>query len=223
MIRSFVYFFMSLPGVFVLGFLDSAFFFTLPLGIDAAVVLLAGRRGAYVWLAPLLATAGSIAGAALTYWVGMKIGEAGLDHYASKPWVARIKRRLKGSAITLAALDLVPPPFPFSVFVLGAGAAKVDPRTFFVTLVCCRILRFGVEALLGLRYGHYALKWIESETVERVVAGAVVAAIAAGLISLVRLRRRRPPTEGGSTGRGKRPGARSPRKNPSRVFSPSSR
>ena len=223
MIRAFVYFFLSLPGVFVLGFLDSAFFFTLPLGIDAAVVTLAARRGVYVWLAPLLATAGSMVGALLTYWVGMKIGEAGLDHYASKPWLERVKRRLKGSAITLAALDLVPPPFPFSAFVLGAGAVKVDRRRFFVTLACCRLFRFGVEALLGLRYGHYALKWIESETVERVVAGVVIAAIAAGLISLSRLRRRHRTTGGGSSGPGTRPGARSPRKNPFRVFSPSSR
>lgn len=223
MIHSFVYFFLSLPGVFVLGFLDSAFFFTLPFGIDAAIVTLAGRRAVYVWLAPLLATAGSILGAAVTYWVGMKIGEAGLHHYASKRWIERVKQKLKGSAVTLAALDLLPPPFPFSAFVLGAGAVKVDRRKFFVTLACCRLLRFGVEALLGLRYGHYALKWIESETVERVVAGVVIVAIAAGLISLVRLRRRHRTTAGGSTGRGTRPGARSPRKNPFRVFSPSSR
>jgi membrane protein YqaA with SNARE-associated domain len=222
MIRSFVHFFLSLPGVFVLGFLDSAFFFTLPLGIDAAVVTLAGRRGVFVWLAPLLATAGSIVGAALTYWVGMKIGEAGLGHYTSKRWLARINQRLKGSAATLAALDLIPPPFPFSVFVLGAGAVKVDRRKFFVTLVCCRVVRFGGEALLGWRYGHYALKWIESDTVERVVAGAVLAAIAAGLISLGRLHRRHRPRASGSTGRGKRPGARSPRKNPFRV-APNSR
>ncbi|HET9833331.1 MAG TPA: hypothetical protein VFP91_16530, partial [Vicinamibacterales bacterium] len=144
-------------------------------------------------------------------------------HYASKRWLTRVERSLKGSAMTLAALDLLPPPFPFSVFVLGAGAAKVDRRTFFVTLACCRMVRFGGEALLGLRYGRYALKWIESETVERVVAGVVVIAIAAGLISLGRLRRRHRTTAAGSAGRGKRPGARSPRKNPFRVFSPSSR
>jgi len=223
MIHAFVQFFLSLPGVLVLGFLDAAFFFTLPLGIDAAVVTLAGRRAAYVWLAPLLATMGSLAGAALTYWAGRKLGDAGLRHYASKRWLTRVERRLKGSAMTLAALDLLPPPFPFSVFVLGAGAAKVDRRTFFVTLACCRLLRFGVDALLGLRYGRYALKWIQSETVERVVAGVVVFAIAAGLFSLVRLRRRHRTTASGPTGGGTRPGERSPLKSLFRVFSPSSR
>ena len=222
MIHGFVHFFVSLPGVFVLALLDSTFFFTLPLGIDAAVALLGARRGVFVWLTPLLATAGSLVGAVITYWTGMKIGEAGLDHFASKPWVARVRRRLKGSAVTLAALDLIPPPFPFSVFVLGAGAAKVDRRRFFVTLACCRIARFDAEALLGFRYGSAALQWIESEAVERMVAVMIVVAIAAGLISLGRLRRGR-VTEAGSGRRGTRPAAPFPPTNRSRASSPSSR
>ena len=191
MIHGFVHFFLSLPGAFLLGFLDAVFFFTLPLGIDVSIVTLAARRGVYFWMTPLLATAGSLLGAALTYWTGMKIGEAGMRRFASEKWLKRVQKKLKGSAVTLAALDLMPPPFPFSVFVLGAGAAKVDRRKFFVTLAVCRMLRFGLEAVLGLRYGRYALTWIESETVERVVAAIVVLAIAAGLFSLSRLRRDR--------------------------------
>ena len=189
MIRGFVHFFVSLPGLLVLGFLDAAFFFTLPLGIDAVVVTLAAKRGVYFWLTPLLATAGSLAGAALTYWTGMKVGEVGLKRFCPPKWFDRVQARLKGSAVTLAALDLMPPPFPFSAFVLGAGAMKVDRRKFFITLALCRLLRFGVEALLGLRYGGYALMWIESDTVEWVVAGLLTLAIAAGLISLGRLHR----------------------------------
>ena len=187
MIHGFVQFFVSLPGVVLLAALDSTFFFTLPLGIDAVVVTLAARRGLYFWLTPVLATAGSLVGAALTYWTGMKIGEAGLKRFCPPKWFERVQGRLKGSAVTLAALDLMPPPFPFSVFVLGAGAVKVDRRKFFGMLALCRLLRFGVEALLGLRYGRYALNLIESETVEKVVAAIVVLAIAAGLLSLRRL------------------------------------
>lgn len=217
-----LHFFLSLTGTFLLGFLDATFFFTLPLGIDAAIVVLAGRGGIYVWLPPLLATAGSLAGAALTYWIGSKIGDAGMHRFASEKWLKRIRAKLKGSAVTLAVLDLMPPPFPFSAFVLGAGAARVDRKRFFVTLAVVRLFRFGVEALLGLRYGRYALKWVESETVERVVTGIVVLAIAAGLFSLGRLRRRS-ATEAGSGRRGRRPGGPSPRMSRSRAFSPNSR
>jgi len=185
-------FFLSLTGVFMLGLLDATFFFTLPLGIDAAIVVLAAREGVYVWLPTVLATAGSLIGAGITYWTGSKIGDAGMERFASEKRLKRIQEKLKGSAVTLAALDLLPPPFPFSAFVLGAGAAKVDRRQFFVTLAVVRLFRFGVEALLGLRYGHYALKWIESEAVERVVTVLVVLAIAAGVFSLRRLRQSHP-------------------------------
>jgi membrane protein YqaA with SNARE-associated domain len=188
MIHGFVHFFVSLPGVVALAALDSTFFFTLPLGIDAVVVVLAARRGRYFWMTPLLATAGSLVGAALTYWTGMKIGEAGLKYFCSPKRLARIRRRLQGSAATLAALDLMPPPFPFSAFVLGAGAMKVDRRKFFVTLTLCRLLRFGVEAVLGLRYGRRALVWIESDVVERIVAGVVLFALIVSVITLVRFR-----------------------------------
>jgi membrane protein YqaA with SNARE-associated domain len=222
MMHGFVHFFVSLPGLLVLGFLDAAFFFTLPLGIDAVVVMLAARGGVYVWLTPLVAVIGSIAGAALTYWTGEKIGDAGLGRMTSDAWVRRIRRRLRGSAVTLAALDLLPPPFPFSAFVLGAGAVKVDRRKFFATLAICRLFRFGVEALLGLRFGRYALQWIESEAVERIVAVAVVIAIAAGLVSLGRLRRGS-ATAKASAKRRRHPDARSPRPHRSRAFSPSSR
>jgi membrane protein YqaA with SNARE-associated domain len=191
MIHAFVHFFVSLPGVFALAALDSTFFFTLPLGIDAVVVILAARRGVYFWLTPLLATAGSLVGAAVTYWTGMKIGEAGLKHVCPPKRLARLQRRLKGSAATLAALDLMPPPFPFSVFVLGAGAMKVDKRKFFLTLTCCRLVRFGVEAVLGLRYGQRALAWVQSDVAERIVAGVVLLALIVSVISLLRFRFRR--------------------------------
>jgi len=190
MIHAFVHFFVSLPGVVALAALDSTFFFTLPLGIDAAIVILASRRGVYFWLTPLLATAGSLVGAAFTYWTGMKIGETGLTHVLSPKRLQRIQRRLKGSAVTLAALDLMPPPFPFSLFVLGAGAVKVDRRKFFVTLTCCRLLRFGVDAILGLRYGKRALIWLQSDVVERIVAGVVLLALIVSVISLLRFRLR---------------------------------
>jgi membrane protein YqaA with SNARE-associated domain len=191
MIHAFVHFFVSLPGVVALAALDSTFFFTLPLGIDAVVVILAARRGIYFWLTPVLATAGSLVGAALTYWTGMKAGEAGLKHFCSPKRLARIQRRLQGSAVTLAALDLMPPPFPFSVFVLGAGAIKVDRRRFFATLTLCRLLRFGVEAVLGFLYGHRALVWLESDVAERIVAGVVMFALIVSIVSLLRFRFRR--------------------------------
>src|SRR4051812_43055383 len=68
-------------GVFVVAALDSTLFFSLPFGIDAAVVILAARMDRLWWIVPLVATAGSVLGAALTFWMGVKIGENGLERW----------------------------------------------------------------------------------------------------------------------------------------------
>ena len=70
--------FASPAGVVVLAALDSTLFFSLPFGIDGAVIVLAARLHDLWWTVPLLATAGSIAGAALTFWMGATIGDHGL-------------------------------------------------------------------------------------------------------------------------------------------------
>ena len=64
--------FASPVGVVVLAALDSTMFFSLPFGIDAAVIILAARLQTLWWVVPILATFGSVAGAALTFWMGVK-------------------------------------------------------------------------------------------------------------------------------------------------------
>jgi membrane protein YqaA with SNARE-associated domain len=75
-------YFLTPGGLIVLGALDSTFLFFLPLGIDFAVVILAARTPGLFWLYALLATAGSVIGGALTFWVGRKLGEHGLSRPA---------------------------------------------------------------------------------------------------------------------------------------------
>jgi membrane protein YqaA with SNARE-associated domain len=175
--------FTSPAGVFVLAALDSTLFFSLPFGIDAAVVILAARLGAWWWIVPLLATTGSVAGAALTFWMGVKIGEQGLERWVPERRLASIRARVhEKGAIALAILDLIPPPFPFTPFVLAAGALEVTPRTFFVTLTVCRLVRFGFEGVLAIVYGRHILAWLDSEVFHDSVVGFL--AIAAALTAL---------------------------------------
>ena len=182
-------------GVMVLAALDSTVFFSLPFGIDAAVILLAARDRAFAWVVPILATGGSLAGAALTFWMGAKIGENGLERYVSPRRLERIRRRVRNTgALTLAALDLIPPPFPFTPFVLAAGALDVSASRFFITLVLCRLLRFGLEAFLAVSYGDGVLAWLDSDIVQNVISAFIVLALFASAWTIVRLIRatRRP-------------------------------
>ena len=175
-------------GIVVLAALDSTIFFAFPGGIDTAVVILAARGGVFPWIAALLATAGSIGGAALTYWMGVKIGEHGLQRYISESRLTRIRRKVHSAgAIEMAVLDLIPPPFPFTPFILAAGALTVDVMTFFMTLAVCRLIRFGIEALLAALYGRALLTWFESDIFHDIVIALCVLGLALTVVSIARL------------------------------------
>jgi membrane protein YqaA with SNARE-associated domain len=190
--RSFSKWFVTLcatpAGVFILAALDSTIFFSLPFGIDAAVIILAARLKGLWWTVPLLATLGSVGGAALTFWMGVKIGEKGLDRYVPPRRLKKIRARIRDSgAIALAMLDLIPPPFPFTPFVLAAGALEVNPSTFFVTLTVCRILRFGIEAALAATYGDGVLSWLDSDLFQNIVGVLIVVAVVLTALSIANL------------------------------------
>jgi len=178
----------SPAGVVVLAALDSTVFLNLPLGLDAVIVILAARLQHSWWIVPLLASAGSVAGAALSFWMGVKVGEKGLDRYVPPKRLDRIRSRIRNrGAIALAVLDLIPPPFPFTAFVIAAGALEVKPSTFFVTLASCRLLRFGVEAALAATYGKRILAWLESDLFQDIATFLIVVAMALTVWSTVHL------------------------------------
>lgn len=187
--------FASPAGIFILAALDSTLFFSLPFGIDAAVIIVSARSHALAWLVPVIATIGSIVGAALTFWMGKKIGDAGLERFVSEKRLARLRPQIKdGGTIALAVVCLIPPPFPFTPFVLAAGALGVRPAVFFSTMVIMRLLRFGIEALLAVAYGQRILAWLQSRLFENVIAVLVVGAVLLSVWSVTKLVRSSRPT-----------------------------
>jgi uncharacterized membrane protein YdjX (TVP38/TMEM64 family) len=87
----------------------------------------------------------------------------------------------------LAALDLIPPPFPFTPFVLAAGALEVKRSTFFIALAVCRLIRFGGEAALAVVYGRRIISWLESDLFQDIVFGCVAIAVVLTILSIIRL------------------------------------
>ena len=181
--------FSSPTGVVVLAALDSTLFFTLPFGIDGAVIACAARaHGAFAIAVPLLATAGSTAGSAFTYWMGAKIGEKGLETHVPQKRLARVRRTLKTSGpLTLAGLDMLPPPFPMTPFVLAAGALKVNLPATVTGLALSRLIRFAVETYFAKRFGQHIITWMESPVVSHVVVACIVFAVAFSVFSIVRI------------------------------------
>jgi membrane protein YqaA with SNARE-associated domain len=184
-------------GVFVLAALDSTVFFSVPFGIDAAVIILAAHNEGAAWVVPLVAAVGSMAGAAATFWMGVKIGDKGLERFVAERRLRPIRHRIEQSgAIALAVADLIPPPFPFTAVVLAAGALEVSPTLFFGTLFVTRLVRFGIEALLAFRFGKQILSWIDSNLVQNVMFALIVIAAGLTLFGLIRLIRPRSASRG---------------------------
>jgi membrane protein YqaA with SNARE-associated domain len=183
--------FLSPAGLFVLAALDSTLFFWFPFGIDAAVIILVVRHPESIWLYPVLATAGSAAGTFVTFWMGRKLDEAGLEHYVSSRRMAAVKKAVrKRGTLAVAALGIIPPPFPFTAFVLAAGALDVDLARFLGALAAVRLLRFGLETLLAARYGASVLSWLNSDVVVTVVTSMIIVAIVVSAVSLYSLMRK---------------------------------
>jgi membrane protein YqaA with SNARE-associated domain len=194
-------YFLTPFGLVLMGALDSSLVFFLPLGIDFVVILLAARRPELFWLYAVMATIGSVIGAAVTFWIGRKVGEHGLSRLIKPSRLQRIQQRVsERAAVSVAALAIIPPPFPFTAFVLTSGAFHANAWHFFVTLAGVRMLRFTVEGALAARYGRGILAWMESTTFTVVVGALIVLAVAGTVVSAIAVYRSTKKGAGGSKG-----------------------
>jgi len=202
--RSFFYsllgYFLTPGGLILMGALDSSLIFFLPLGIDFAVIVLSARQPHLFWLYALLATAGSLVGAAVTFWIGRKVGEHGLSRLMKPARLKRVQNRVADRAVFgVAALGLIPPPFPFTAFVLASGAFGGRAWTFLTTLTAVRLVRFLAEAGLAGIYGRRILVWMKSTTFEVIIGVLIALAVIGTIVSGVAVYRgsRRPRQQAG--------------------------
>ena len=185
---SYFAFFVSWWGAFLLGALDSSMLFFLPFGIDAVVIYLSARNHDLFWLYALLAAAGSLTGAAVTFWIGEKAGEHGLERLVSAKRLERMRCKVRDSgAIAMAVPALLPPPFPLTPFILTCGALAMNRWRFFMTFGAMRLLRFGAEATLARVYGRGILRVLQSDGFQLVITGFVVLAVIGTAASAVLL------------------------------------
>ena len=186
--RSFFYtflgYFLTPPGLLLMGALDSSLIFFLPLGIDFAVIVLSARAPHLFWLYALLAAVGSVLGAMLTFWIGCKIGEHGLTRLIKPSRLERVLNRVADRAgVGVAVLGIIPPPFPFTAFVLASGAFGGKAWSFFTTLAGVRLARFLAEAGLAAIYGRRILTWMKSTTFEIIIGALIVLALVGTIVS----------------------------------------
>ena len=181
-------FFLTWWGLIILGALDASLFVFMPFGTDAVVIYMCARNRKLFWLYPLLTTAGSIVGAAVTYQIGAKVGDDGLARFVSKGRLERLRRRMKDiGAVTMGLSALMPPPFPMTAFILTSGALKVPMARFLLIFATARLVRFGTEALLARRFGTSLLQILESKPMQRVAIALVLIAVVGTGVTITRV------------------------------------
>ena len=181
-------YFLTPFGILLMGVLDASVFFFLPLGIDFVAILMTARKPDLFWLYAALATVGSAGGAALTFWMGRQAGEHGLSRFIAAKRLKRVRGRVSdGAAVGIAALAIVPPPFPFTPFVLTSGALGLDAWKFLTTLAVARLLRFGAETFLAHIYGRHILRWMRTPMFKAVVGAFILLAVIGTTVSVIAL------------------------------------
>ena len=145
------------PGLFVVAFLDSSFI-SLPQINDLLVVLMVVRNKPWMPYYAAMATLGSVAGCYVLYL----IAERGEEFIARRMRTPRADRVLaayrKRGVLALMIPAILPPPAPFKLFVLLAGAAEVRPLQFVVSIAVARGARYLALGVLTVWYGDAALE-----------------------------------------------------------------
>lgn len=204
---AFFYFFLHLGffGLILLGALDSSFL-TLPFANDIAVIVLVSIHHERLLLYVAGATIGSLAGCYVMYMIGRKGGESFLQAHISEQRFNTMRDRISKRGPFLMALPaLIPPPFPFTAWVLAAGALDVPRFKFMATLTGARFVRFIAEGIFALYVGRRVVRWIQTPFFQHFIEVLVGIAIIGSAWSLYRLfktsRRGRPSQKNESSSR----------------------
>jgi membrane protein YqaA with SNARE-associated domain len=186
LLRSFAIFFYSLGGfgLLLLGTLDSSFLF-MPLGNDLLVIALtAAHRERMPWYVTM-ATIGSVIGVAFTHWVSAKGGRKGIEGDRKSKRIAYIERKVHDQGgIAIATAALMPPPFPFTPFIVVAAALQYPLRRMLIIIAVCRAVRFATEGALAVIYGRQIIRMAQSPYVEGFIITLVVISMAGSTWSI---------------------------------------
>jgi membrane protein YqaA with SNARE-associated domain len=177
--------------VFVMAAMDGAGV-PLPGAVDAVVVTFVFQKPFASWLYVLLAAGGSTLGCLVLYLVGYLGGEVLIERRMSREKFEKVRGDFENHPIlTLALPAVLPPPFPFKVFVLSAGAFEMRWLEFVGVIFVARIVRFGILSLLTILFGPQIVT-VFTGVFRRhpLVSLLIIAAAIAGVWVIRKVRRR---------------------------------
>ncbi len=175
-------------GLIPLGVLDSSLV-PVPGSMDVATILLSARERHLWFYYAIMATAGSVLGAFITYRLARKGGQEALTTRFPKRKVDKVLKTFERWGFAAIAVPaMLPPPFPLVPFVIAAGAMQYSLGKFLAAMTVGRFVRYSILAYLGATYGRHILSLFSrhADTTLLVAVGLGVAALI--IVLLVRKR-----------------------------------
>ena len=142
-------------GLFAIAFLDSVMV-PMPGGVDAVLLLLAAARPSWLLIYVAAATIGSTIGCVALYRRSQRAGKKALSRF-SESKQKRVKDLLdRYDVMSVLVASLLPPPFPFKLFVVSAGVFRLNLMRFTLAVAGGRTFRYLLLGYLAARYGDQA-------------------------------------------------------------------
>lgn len=179
-------------GVFAIAGIDGMGI-PLPGAVDVVVATYVYNKPLLAWWYVIVASIGSLLGCLVLYFIGYEGGEVLLRKRMSPEKFDRTRQSFENHRLlALMFPAMLPPPFPFKVFVLSAAVFEMKLSHFAVAILGGRLIRFAVLAVLTLKFGPHFVQFMG--TTVRQHFGIVIIGLAAVVtIALLMKRTRRAP------------------------------
>jgi len=142
-------------GLFAIAFLDSVMV-PMPGGVDAVLLLLAAARPSWMLIYVAAATIGSTIGCVALYRLSQRAGKKALSKFSASKQ-KRVKDLIdRYDVMSVLVASLLPPPFPFKLFVVSAGVFRLNLMRFTLAVAGGRTFRYLLLGYLAARYGDQA-------------------------------------------------------------------
>ena len=142
-------------GLFAVALLDSTFV-PLPSSVDALMILLTTANPRWMVVYAVIATAGSTLGCVILYSISKRAGSRALRKFSPSKQ-KRVQELIERyDVLSVLVASVMPPPFPFKLFVVSAGVFRFGLLRFTLAIIAGRMFRFLLEGYLAVRYGEQA-------------------------------------------------------------------
>jgi membrane protein YqaA with SNARE-associated domain len=171
-------------GLILLGIADNSLF-PLPGSMDVFTIVLAAHKREWWPYYAFMATMGAVLGGYLTYRLAEKGGEETLERKIGKQRAQGVYQRFeKHGSFWVFLGAILPPPFPMTPFLMGAGILHYPKKKFVASLSAGRGLRYFAEAYIGHIYGRAIISFL-SQYYRPVLDGLIALAVVGGISALL--------------------------------------